>query len=102
MSSALKKSGNPAVSLLQKVLCHQIAAPGIIHKNVELVLHFRVNSLDKNVWNLIFLQIFVKARMPTAKLAFTWLYDQTINIFLKNALLDILPLSDGCYLYFSK
>ena len=36
-----------------------------------------------NLWILIFLEIFVKARMPTAKVAFTWLFDQTIYIFLQ-------------------
>ena len=82
----LEKSCNPAVSQFQKILGDQISSPHIIHKDMGLVLHFRINSLNKNIRDLVLVQIFIEIWVTAAKLAFARLDDQSINILLQKLL----------------
>ena len=75
----LEKSCNVTSARIQKMLCNKITATCIIHEDMGFFLHLRIQSLDKNIWDLILVQCFIQAYMSAQHLAFAWFNDQSVN-----------------------
>ena len=61
------------------MFCHKITASCVIHEDVGLFLHLRIQSLDKNIGDLILVQCFVQAYMSAQQLTFAGFDDQSVN-----------------------
>ena len=74
-----KKSRDVAPAGVQEMLCNKITATCIIHKDMGFFLHLCIQSLDKNIGNLILVQCFVQTHMSTQQLTFAGFNDQSVN-----------------------
>ena len=75
----LEKSHDVAPAGVQEMFCHKITASCVIHEDVGLFLHLRIQSLDKNIGDLILVQCFVQAYMSAQQLTFAGFDDQSVN-----------------------
>ena len=75
----LEKSRDVAPAGVQEMFCHKITASCVIHEDVGLFLHLRIQSLDKNIGDLILVQCFVQTYMSAQQLTFAGFDDQSVN-----------------------
>ena len=68
------------MTCLKKILGNQVSALTIIHHNIWMIFELLHSSLNKHIWNMKLIKLFIKRNMTTVNLTLTWFNNQTFYI----------------------